>query len=52
MCALCTLFVCAVCRGYEGGLATECPGVVITEKQGDAIYAGTLDFVNGEWREK
>jgi hypothetical protein len=51
-CSLCQLFFCKLCGGVEGSLATECPGVRITEQQQDDIYAGKLDFVGGEWREK
>lgn len=49
MCPLCCLSVCKVCNLYEGGLTTECPGVPSTEK-GDAVYAGNIDFINGEWK--
>lgn len=49
-CAICNLFLCAVCGGAEGSLTTECPGIKIDEEQADAVYAGKLDFVNGSWR--
>jgi hypothetical protein len=48
-CNVCNLFICSVCGGAEGSLASECPGVQLTTEQQDEIYAGTLDFKNGEW---
>lgn len=51
-CVVCCLFICKVCNGAEGSLATECPGRRITSEEGDAIYAGTLDFVEGQWKTK
>ena len=51
-CFGCTLGSCSVCRAAEGGLATECPGVPISEEQADAICAGKLDFIGGRWMEK
>jgi hypothetical protein len=41
------LFACTVCGGAEGSLATDCPGVQMTPEQGDAVYAGTLDWRDG-----
>lgn len=51
-CNVCNLFICSVCGGAEGSLATECPDAQITTGQQDEIYAGTLDFKNGEWVRK
>lgn len=48
-CMGCTLGTCKNCGTYEGGLATECPGVRISEQQADDIYAGKIDFINGVW---
>ena len=48
-CFGCTLGVCKGCGQYEGGLATECPGVRISEEQAQAIYAGKIDFKDGKW---
>jgi hypothetical protein len=48
-CNICNLFVCSVCKTYEGGLATECPGVPVTAEQVDRTYNGEIDFINGEW---
>lgn len=45
------LSVCTVCGAYEGGLATECPGVHQTADQSDAVYANRLDYYEGGWRE-
>ena len=44
------LFLCTVCNGFEGSLTKECPGERMTERQGDAVYAGKIDFVGGAWR--
>jgi hypothetical protein len=41
------LFACTVCNGVEGSLATDCPGVKMTEDQSNAVYAGTLDYREG-----
>lgn len=46
-CNLCNLFVCAVCHGGEGSLATDCPGEPITIQQQDDVYAGKLDYREG-----
>lgn len=54
-CQICDggLFLCKVCGGLEGSLATDCPGEQITIEQQDAIYAGKLDFVEGRgWIKK
>ena len=40
---------CEVCFGAEGSLPTDCPGEPMTGEQQDAVYAGTLDFIDGEW---
>lgn len=49
-CIHCNLFICSVCWGYEGGLPTECPGVVIPEKVDyELIYTGPWDFRGGRW---
>lgn len=41
------LFLCTVCKGFEGTLPTDCPGVKMTEGQSDAVYAGMLDYREG-----
>lgn len=46
-CLGCILGICRGCGAYEGGLATECPSVKISDEQINAIYAGRLDFVGG-----
>jgi hypothetical protein len=48
-CSDCCLFICAVCRGAEGSLPTECPGERMDEATQDAVYAGRRDFVGGVW---
>ena len=45
------LAICKTCRGGESTLTTECPGVPMTGAQGDAVYAGKLDFLGGVWVE-
>jgi hypothetical protein len=45
------LFSCTVCGCLEGSLPTECPGVDVWREKGEAIYAGEIDFRNGQWVE-
>lgn len=42
-------FLCRNCGGFEGSLATHCPDREITPEESEAIYDGTLDFVDGVW---
>lgn len=42
------LAVCKLCKNYEGGLTTECPGVPAFDAS-DEIYRGHKDFINGRW---
>lgn len=44
------LFACTRCASFEGATTTECPGESMTKEQQDSVYAGTLDFRDGEWR--
>ena len=44
------LSVCTVCGLFEGCLTTECPGVPSYRDHGDAVYNGSEDFVEGQWR--
>lgn len=48
----CVLFTCAVCTAWEGGLTTECPGRVTTYDEQEQVYAGKIDFINGQWIKK
>jgi len=50
-CMICDggLAMCKVCKLYEGGLTTECPGIVVAIDQSDDIYHGKLDFKDGQW---
>lgn len=43
------LAVCKVCHCFEGSLTTECSGAPVSGDNQDAIYAGKLDFVGGQW---
>jgi hypothetical protein len=43
------LFACSVCSSFEGATTTECPGRDMTPEERDAVYAGDLDFINGQW---
>lgn len=50
-CAECNLSVCTVCRAYEGGLTTHCPGAFVPVELSDRVYGGEIDFRSGKWRE-
>jgi hypothetical protein len=43
------LALCEHCGGFEGSLATKCPGFDIGEEIGDMIHKGTVDFTEGGW---
>jgi hypothetical protein len=43
------LAVCRVCHCFEGSLPTECPGEPVSAEQQDRIYAGQVDFKDGNW---
>jgi len=45
------LFACKVCGSFEGATTTHCPGERMTAEQSEAVYAGTLDYRDGAWRE-
>ncbi len=53
-CPICEggLALCIVCGGAEGSLPTDCPGYKMSQTQEDNVFNKTLDFINGEWREK
>lgn len=46
------LVECRVCRGWEGGLPSECPGYRISMDVQEAVYAGDIDFRGGDWQPK
>ncbi len=50
-CLICDggLAVCAVCRGVEGSLTTDCCGERLEGEALDAIYRGFSNFVGGIW---
>lgn len=43
-CEHCTLSVCAICGAYEGGLTTDCPGVLVDYDRQKEVYETSLDF--------
>lgn len=43
------LFACEVCGGLEGGMPTQCPGRKMAAEEIDEVYAGRVDFINGQW---
>lgn len=45
------LFGCSVCGSLESATTTHCPGGRMAAEASDAVYAGTLDFRDGAWRE-
>lgn len=50
-CPICEggLALCTVCGGLEGGLTSECCGRVLTSEECDDVYAGKIDFRDGNW---
>jgi hypothetical protein len=40
---------CITCAGAEGSLPTHCPQSRMSMDTEDAVAAGELDFINGEW---
>ena len=44
------LFACIVCGSAEGATTTDCPNSRMTPRQQDEVYAGRLNFRNGQWR--
>ncbi|QMI49724.1 hypothetical protein [Burkholderia sp. MBR-1] len=46
------LSVCKVCGLGESCLTTECPGMNACGDIADAVYAGRLDFLDGQWQQK
>ena len=52
-CNICNLAVCKICSLYEGSLTTDCPGEEAFAEYNDAIYAGEIDYREGEgWVKK
>ena len=49
-CMLCTLSVCKICGLMEGALTTHCLGDTVDDTLREEVYAGKLDFINGEWK--
>jgi hypothetical protein len=41
---------CITCAGAEGSLPTHCPQSRMSMDTEDAVAAGELDFINGEWK--
>jgi hypothetical protein len=51
MCMICDggLFACVDCRLFEGSVTTECPRVNCYFPMSDVVYAGFIDFKDGQW---
>jgi hypothetical protein len=43
------LFRCTICDSFEGATTTQCPGRKMSKDEIDRVYAGVLDFREGEW---
>jgi hypothetical protein len=43
------LGICSICGLVEGSLTTDCPGFEAYADYADYIYAGKIDFRNGQW---
>lgn len=43
------LFSCTRCGSFEGGTTTHCPGEQMGANINDAVYAGQVDYREGEW---
>jgi hypothetical protein len=43
------LSACTVCDAFEGAWPDECPGERMTYRQSDEVYAGRLNFRDGQW---
>lgn len=50
-CCICEggLIQCTICGGAEGSLPKHCPGTKMSAAQESAVYAGRLDFADGQW---
>lgn len=46
------LRVCVRCGCIEGAWTSECPDYQIRQSRLDEVYAGNLDFVDGEWKQQ
>lgn len=42
---------CRVCGSFEGATTTHCPGEDMYAEKSDDVYAGLLDFRDGQWIE-
>ena len=51
-CVICEggLVICEVCGLAEGSLTTECYGKKVSYGVGEQVYAGKMDFINGNWQ--
>lgn len=43
------LFGCSVCYSFEGATTSQCPGKRMDFKTIDQVYAGEVDFRDGQW---
>lgn len=44
------LSACTVCHAFEGAWPDECPGEPMTADQVDEVYAGQINYRDGQWR--
>lgn len=42
---------CKKCNGAEGSLPTHCPGETMSGEDEELVFAGQLDFIDGNWVE-
>lgn len=45
-CEHCCLSVCSVCGAYEGGLTTDCPGVIVSFDRQKEVHETLLDYTD------
>jgi len=53
-CSICDggLYCCKICGLIEGSLTTDCPGEEAWAEKNEDIYAGEIDFRDGQWVEE
>lgn len=46
------LSACTRCGAFEGAWPDDCPGQKMTAEQNESVYAGRLNYRDGEWRDE